>query len=578
MNKNYEYWLSYGGLDPETRREPESISGNEEEIEARFAKPMQFGTAGLRSIMAAGISRMNVYTVAQTTQALANLICRCGEQARGVAIAYDSRNNSMRFAETAAEVLAGNGVKVYIYESLHPTPCLSFAILQLGCIAGINITASHNPKEYNGYKVYWEDGAQLPPDHADEVSREMERIDIFTGVRRMDFSDGCDKGLIVRIGEKMDEAFLRAVLDCRTDPEILEQYGNAVGIVYTPLHGTGYRLVPEVLKRAGVTNLRVVESQRKPDGDFPTVAVPNPENKACFAEAIDLVLRDGTDCDLIIGTDPDADRVGVVVKDANGLFVPLSGNELGALLVDYIIQARRRKGTLPENACAVKSIVSSELFTAICKKNGVTPINVLTGFKYIGEKIAEYEKTKQYTFLFGYEESYGFLSAGYVRDKDAVAGSLLIAEMAAYYKSIGTTLYGAIHALYKEYGYYGETVLNIQVGGIDPMAEMNKRMAGLRGAPFDSIADCKVIRVRDYLRKTVFNLTDGTTGMTDLPQSDVLYFELEDETNVIVRPSGTEPKIKVYILAKGKDERELDAKKAVYTAFLKAQFPDEKRG
>lgn len=395
MNKNYEYWLSYGGLDPETRRELESISGNEEEIEARFAKPMQFGTAGLRSIMAAGISRMNVYTVAQTTQALANLICRCGEQARGVAIAYDSRNNSMRFAETAAEVLAGNGVKVYIYESLHPTPCLSFAILQLGCIAGINITASHNPKEYNGYKVYWEDGAQLPPDHADEVSREMERIDIFTGVRRMDFSDGCDKGLIVRIGEKMDEAFLRAVLDCRTDPEILEQYGNAVGIVYTPLHGTGYRLVPEVLKRAGVTNLRVVESQRKPDGDFPTVAVPNPENKACFAEAIDLVLRDGTDCDLIIGTDPDADRVGVVVKDANGLFVPLSGNELGALLVDYIIQARRRKGTLPENACAVKSIVSSELFTAICKKNGVTPINVLTGFKYIGEKIAEYEKTKQ---------------------------------------------------------------------------------------------------------------------------------------------------------------------------------------
>ena len=576
MNKNYEYWLSYGGLDPETRRELESISGNEEEIEARFAKPMQFGTAGLRSIMAAGISRMNVYTVAQTTQALANLICRCGEQARGVAIAYDSRNNSMRFAETAAEVLAGNGVKVYIYESLHPTPCLSFAILQLGCIAGINITASHNPKEYNGYKVYWEDGAQLPPDHADEVSREMERIDIFTGVRRMDFSDGCDKGLIVRIGEKMDEAFLRAVLDCRTDPEILEQYGNAVGIVYTPLHGTGYRLVPEVLKRAGVTNLRVVESQRKPDGDFPTVAVPNPENKACFAEAIDLVLRDGTDCDLIIGTDPDADRVGVVVKDANGLFVPLSGNELGALLVDYIIQARRRKGTLPENACAVKSIVSSELFTAICKKNGVTPINVLTGFKYIGEKIAEYEKTKQYTFLFGYEESYGFLSAGYVRDKDAVAGSLLIAEMAAYYKSIGTTLYGAIHALYKEYGYYGETVLNVQVGGVDPMAEMNRRMTALRGELFDSIAECRVLRVRDYLRRTVFDLVTGATSETDLPESDVLYFELEDGTNVIVRPSGTEPKIKVYILAKGKDEQTLEAKKAAYAAFMNAQFQDEK--
>ena len=306
------------------------------------------------------------------------------------------------------------------------------------------------------------------------------------------------------------------------------------------------------------------------------MAVPNPENKACFAEAIDLVLRDGADCDLIIGTDPDADRVGVVVKDANGLFVPLSGNELGALLVDYIIQARRRKGTLPENACAVKSIVSSELFTAICNKNGVTPVNVLTGFKYIGEKIAEYEKTGQYTFLFGYEESYGFLSAGYVRDKDAVAGSLLISEMAAYYKSIGTTLYGAIHALYKEYGYYGEAVLNVQVGGVDPMAEMNRRMTALRGVLFDSIAECRVLRVRDYLRRTVFDLVTGATSETDLPESDVLYFELEDGTNVIVRPSGTEPKIKVYILAKGKDEQTLEAKKAAYAAFMNAQFQDEK--
>ncbi len=576
MNPNYEYWLSYEGLDADTRRELESIAEDADEIEARFAVPMRFGTAGLRSVMAAGISRMNVYTVAQTTQALANLVCRHGGQARGVAIAYDSRNNSMRFAETAAEVLAGNGVKVYIYESLRPTPCLSFAILQIGCLAGINITASHNPKEYNGYKVYWEDGAQLPPDHADEVSRETAGIDIFTGVRRLSFSEGCDQGLIVRIGEAMDEAFLRAVLDCRTDPEILSKYGDAVGIVYTPLHGTGYRLVPEVLKRAGVTNLRVVESQRRPDGDFPTVAVPNPENKACFAEAIDLVLRDGADCDLIIGTDPDADRVGVVVKDANGLFVPLSGNELGALLVDYIIQARRRKGTLPENACAVKSIVSSELFTAICKKNGVTPVNVLTGFKYIGEKIAEYEKTGQYTFLFGYEESYGFLSAGYVRDKDAVAGSLLISEMAAYYKSIGTTLYGAIHALYLEYGYYGEAVLNVQVGGVDPMAEMNRRMTALRGELFDSIAECRVLRVRDYLRRTVFDLVTGATSETDLPESDVLYFELEDGTNVIVRPSGTEPKIKVYILAKGKDEQTLEAKKAAYAAFMNAQFQDEK--
>lgn len=571
MNRNYEYWLSYEGLDEDTRRELESISGDEAEIEARFALPMRFGTAGLRSVMGAGISRMNVYTVGQTTQALANLI-NATEGSRSVAISYDSRNNSALFAKTAAEVLAGNGIHVYIYGSLHPTPCLSFAVLELGCTAGINITASHNPKEYNGYKVYWSDGAQLPPEHADTVSREAEKTDIFRDVKKADFDRARDGGLITVIGDDIDEKFMSAVLDCRIDREVTAKYGNSVGIVYTPLHGTGYRLVPEVLKRAGITNLRVVESQSRPDGNFPTVAVPNPENKDCFAEAIDLVLRDGKDCDLIIATDPDADRVGAVVKDSNGLFAPLNGNQIGALLVDYIIKARKSKGCLPQNACAVKSVVSSELFTEICRKNGVEPVNVLTGFKYIGEKIAEYERTKEHSFIFGYEESCGFLSAGYVRDKDAVAGSLLIAEMASYYKSRGMTVYAALNALYDEYGRYGEKVLSIKVGGVDPMAEMNARMDELRTNLFAVIASSAVTKVRDYLSGTVIDANTGDTSDTGLPKTDMLYFELEDGTNVIVRPSGTEPKIKVYILAKGSDESSLSAKLEEYSSFMKAFF------
>lgn len=571
MNRNYEYWLSYEGLDEDTRRELESISGDEAEIEARFALPMRFGTAGLRSVMGAGISRMNVYTVGQTTQALANLI-NATEGSRSVAISYDSRNNSALFAKTAAEVLAGNGIHVYIYGSLHPTPCLSFAVLELGCTAGINITASHNPKEYNGYKVYWSDGAQLPPEHADTVSREAEKTDIFRDVKKADFDRARDGGLITVIGDDIDEKFMSAVLDCRIDREVTASYGNSVGIVYTPLHGTGYRLVPEVLKRAGITNLRVVESQSRPDGNFPTVAVPNPENKDCFAEAIDLVLRDGKDCDLIIATDPDADRVGAVVKDSNGLLAPLNGNQIGALLVDYIIKARKSKGCLPQNACAVKSVVSSELFTEICRKNGVEPVNVLTGFKYIGEKIAEYERTKEHSFIFGYEESCGFLSAGYVRDKDAVAGSLLIAEMASYYKSRGMTVYAALNALYDEYGRYGEKVLSIKVGGVDPMAEMNARMDELRTNLFAVIASSAVTKVRDYLSGTVIDANTGDTSDTGLPKTDMLYFELEDGTNVIVRPSGTEPKIKVYILAKGSDESSLSAKLEEYSSFMKAFF------
>ena len=571
MNRNYEYWLSYEGLDEDTRRELESISGDEAEIEARFALPMRFGTAGLRSVMGAGISRMNVYTVGQTTQALANLI-NATEGSRSVAISYDSRNNSALFAKTAAEVLAGNGIHVYIYGSLHPTPCLSFAVLELGCTAGINITASHNPKEYNGYKVYWSDGAQLPPEHADTVSREAEKTDIFRDVKKADFDRARDGGLITVIGDDIDEKFMSAVLDCRIDREVTASYGNSVGIVYTPLHGTGYRLVPEVLKRAGITNLRVVESQSRPDGNFPTVAVPNPESKDCFAEAIDLVLRDGKDCDLIIATDPDADRVGAVVKDSNGLFAPLNGNQIGALLVDYIIKARKSKGCLPQNACAVKSVVSSELFTEICRKNGVEPVNVLTGFKYIGEKIAEYERTKEHSFIFGYEESCGFLSAGYVRDKDAVAGSLLIAEMASYYKSRGMTVYAALNALYDEYGRYGEKVLSIKVGGVDPMAEMNARMDELRTNLFAVIASSAVTKVRDYLSGTVIDANTGDTSDTGLPKTDMLYFELEDGTNVIVRPSGTEPKIKVYILAKGSDESSLSAKLEEYSSFMKAFF------
>ncbi len=572
MMDMYNKWLSSPVVDEATKEELRSIAGNTEEITARFGVPMEFGTAGLRSTMTAGTGRMNVYTVAHNTAGLAKLILDKGGADRGVAIAYDSRINSIEFAKVSAEVLAASGIKVYYFESLRPTPELSFAILHLGCIAGINITASHNAMEYNGYKAYWEDGAQLPPDHAAVVSKTVAELDIFDDVKKMPFDEAVEKGIVKIIGAEVDEAYMQCVLDCGVCPDALREYGDSLNIIYTPLHGAGYKLVPEVLKRAGVNNLRLVASQSTPDGRFPTVKSPNPESKACFADGIDMALSEGIDCDLILATDPDSDRVGIVVKDKDGMFVPFSGNQVGALLIEYIIRGRREKGTMPANPCIIKSVVSSELGEAVCVANGVTMMNVLTGFKYIGEKIKQFEADGSYGFLFGYEESYGYLPGTYARDKDAVAASLLIAEMAAYYKKNGKTLYEAMAEVYAKYGFYKEAGISNVVAGIDPMKTMREKMAAFRSEGLTEVGGIAVKRARDYKSGEIVNLEDKSVSSTGLPASDMLFYELADGSSYIIRPSGTEPKIKVYILAKGETEADVDAKLATLTEFTKTLF------
>ena len=548
--------------DPSLRSELESIDGNENEIVARFTAPMSFGTAGLRSIMGAGISRMNIYTVAQATQGLAELIRQENAADKGVAIAHDSRNNSRLFAEISARVLAANGITVYLFDSLRPTPELSFAILELGCISGINITASHNPKEYNGYKVYWSDGAQLPPEHAAVVCEKIAGCDMFS----VPMAELSDKHIHV-IGSEIDEKYIDAVLGCVIDRDALKEFGNSLNLVYTPLHGTGYRLVPEAMRRAGISNLTVIPEQAVPDGNFPTVASPNPENKPCFKMALDYIEQHNMPTDVVVATDPDGDRLGVAVKKPSGEFIALSGNQIGALLVSYIIGARRSIGRLPENACAIRSVVSSPLFDTICRDNGVEPVCVLTGFKYIGEKIKEYAVDGSHTFIFGYEESQGFLSCGYVRDKDGVAAALLIAEAASHYKSFGKSLYEALYDIYDKYGWAKETILNIKIEGALPMQEMSAKMAALRASPFKTICGTDVVRIRDYAAGTVRDIKTGAVTSTGLPKSDMLFFELSDGSNVIIRPSGTEPKIKIYIQANGADSVEVDQKLDTLAAF-----------
>ncbi len=548
--------------DPSLRSELESINGNENEIVARFTAPMSFGTAGLRSIMGAGISRMNIYTVAQATQGLAELIRQENAADKGVVIAHDSRNNSRLFAEISARVLAANGITVYLFDSLRPTPELSFAILELGCISGINITASHNPKEYNGYKVYWSDGAQLPPEHAAVVCEKIAGCDMFS----VPMAELSDKHIHV-IGSEIDEKYIDAVLGCVIDRDALKEFGNSLNLVYTPLHGTGYRLVPETMRRAGISNLTVIPEQAVPDGNFPTVASPNPENKPCFKMALDYIEQHNMPTDVVVATDPDGDRLGVAVKKPSGEFIALSGNQIGALLVSYIIAARRSIGKLPENACAIRSVVSSPLFDTICRDNGVEPVCVLTGFKYIGEKIKEYAVDGSHTFIFGYEESQGFLSGGYVRDKDGVAAALLIAEAASHYKSFGKSLYEALYDIYDKYGWAKETILNIKIEGALPMQEMSAKMAALRASPFKTICGTDVVRIRDYAAGTVRDIKTGAVTSTGLPKSDMLFFELSDGSNVIIRPSGTEPKIKIYIQANGADSVEVDQKLDTLAAF-----------
>ena len=552
--EEYNYWLSSDVVDSETKEELRGLAGNEAEIEGRFKAMLSFGTAGLRGTMKAGIGCMNVYTVRYATQGLANLIISKGgqiggdsEEGNGVAIAHDSRLNSRLFAEEAAAVLAANGIKSYLFDDMRPTPELSFAVRETGSIAGINITASHNPKEYNGYKAYWADGAQLGPEHADVVSAEIAKIDIFEEVKTMDFQEALDKGLIEILGAEMDEVYISRVMETSVTRKYIEQVGPSMKIVFTPFHGAGYKLVPEILKRQGYGAIIPVEEQMIPDGNFPTVKSPNPENTEGFALAIEYAKKN--DAELVIGVDPDSDRCGAVVKDGDDYKV-LSGNQIACLMLDYIITERKALGTMPENPFVCKSIVSTVMANKICDMNDVKLFEVLTGFKFIGEKIKQFDENGDYNFIFGFEESIGFLGGTYARDKDAVFAAMMMAEVGCYYKAKGMSVYEGLQALYEKYGYYVENTESAVFDGYDAQDKMKAVMSSIRSDQPESIG-LAVESVTDYL--------EDVPGFT---KSDVLFYDLDGECAVAVRPSGTEPKVKTYVMAQGKDAEEAEERRA----------------
>ena len=549
----YERWLASSALTENERNELIAISDNETEKKLRFAFPMDFGTAGLRSAMNMGIGCMNRFTVAQTTRALAALVKEQGGSERGVVVAYDSRNNSELFAKVSASVLADAGIKTYIFNSLRPTPELSFALRELSAMAGINITASHNPKEYNGYKAYWEDGAQIGPEQAKVISAKRNEFDVLDACGTESFDAAVKDGRIVVLDEKFDERYVAAVLNTAISPELVREVACDLKIVYTPLHGAGARLVPLVFDRMGIKHLYTVSEQMNPDGNFPTVKKPNPEYADVFE--IGIKLANEVKSDLIIATDPDADRVGVMARDKDGSFVTISGNQMGALLLDYVIGARKRNGTLKKNAYAVKSIVSTDMAYKICETHSVKLHDVLTGFKFIGETIKNYEsRGEEDGFLLGFEESYGYLLGSYARDKDAVEASMMILEMTAYYKKKNMTLCDALRELYAAYGSYGEAMIDIYMEGLDGIERRRRVMASLRENPPADLGGYKVKAIGDYLTSTVTELADGRVTPTDQPKSDVLYYTLVNNDKIIIRPSGTEPKIKIYVLAHGEND------------------------
>jgi phosphoglucomutase len=549
----YERWLDAPALSEEEWRQLDAIRDQDEEIKSRFRGPLEFGTAGLRGVMGAGLARMNIHVIRWATQAFAGLILAEGDEARrkGVVIGYDCRHNSREFAMEAACVCAANGIHVRLFDDLRPTPELSYGVIHYGATAGINITASHNPKEYNGYKVYWSDGAQLPPQHAAAVAKRMEELDIFADVATMDFDQAVEKGTIEYIGAETDELFLQEVLAQAIDPACVKAVADKLQIVYTPFHGAGHKLVPEALRRLGLTHIHPVPEQMVMDGSFPTVESPNPENPEGFYLAVDLARQVGSD--LIIGTDPDSDRVGVMALGKDGDYHTITGNQMGALLTDYVITARRRTGTLPDKAAVLSTIVSTGMTRAICEANGVHFEETFTGFKFMAEKLSQYAAQDSYHYVLAFEESYGYMMGDYVRDKDAVTASMMIAEMAAYYAQQNMTLLDALEALYAKYGYFAERTINIFMEGVDGPERMAALMTRLRTDPPAELAGQRVIRMRDYRDGTVSVPGLGLVGHTELSGSNVLYFELEDDTNFIIRPSGTEPKIKIYILARDKD-------------------------
>lgn len=563
----YESWISSNELTADEKNELLAIQDNDSEIKERFYSSLSFGTAGLRGKMKMGTNAMNRFTVAQATQALAALVLKEDRAQDGVVVAYDSRNNSEFFAKTAARVLAANGVKAYIFDELRPTPELSFALRELGCVAGINITASHNPKEYNGYKAYWEDGAQLPPEHASAVAEEMSKTDIFNDVKYIDFDSAVSDGKIIVLSNDMDKKYLDQVQKQLVNPDVIKKIANELHIVYSPLHGTGYRLIPEILDRCGVEHLYVVPEQMEISGDFPTVEKPNPEYPEVFELGIEIAKEVGST--LVIATDPDADRVGVVTKNGNGDFVTISGNQMGALLLDYIITAYEESNTMPKNPYAVKTIVSTELASKICQAHNVKLHNVLTGFKFIGEVIKNYELSGQSEgYLFGFEESYGYLKGTYARDKDAVVATMLICEMTAFYQTKGMTLFDALNGLYERYGYYLETNQEVYMQGIDGIEKMEKLMNTLRENAPESLADHKLVEFGDYLKGTILNKITEVERSTELPSSNVISMKLDNGDVIIGRPSGTEPKIKFYYLLSGKNPDEMNENLNLYKDFI----------
>ncbi len=546
----YETWLNDSYFDNATKEELTKIKDDEEEIKDRFYRQLEFGTGGLRGVIGAGTNRMNIYTVRQATQGLANYIISQSGQDKGVAIAFDSRIMSPEFAREAALTLNANGIKAYLFESLRPTPELSFAVRKLGCIAGIVITASHNPREYNGYKVYWEDGAQITPPHDKNILAEVAKVTEFSMIKTMDYDEAVSKGLLTVIGSDIDDAYMEELKKQSIHPEMIKEVSKDIKIVYTPLHGTGNIPVRRVLKELGFEQVYIVKEQEEPDGTFPTVAYPNPED----AKAWELALKHAkeVDADIVIATDPDADRLGVYAKDTNtGEYVSFTGNMSGSLIAEYILREKALKDTMPENPAIVETIVTTDMLKAIAAEYKAELIEVLTGFKYIGEQIKLFEENNTFNYVFGMEESYGCLAGTYARDKDACVAVMMLCEVAAYYKLKKMTLCDAMNDMYKKYGYYKEGLATITKKGMDGAKEIENIMSDKRSNPPAVIGEYKVLKVRDYLKDTITDMGTGETEPTGLPKSNVIYYELENNAWCCIRPSGTEPKIKYYFGVKG---------------------------
>ena len=570
--KKYQEWCENPYFDEKTRKELKNIAGDEKEISDRFYKDLAFGTGGLRGVIGAGTNRMNIYTVRKATQGLANFIIEENGQEKGVAIAFDSRNMSPEFAEEAARCLCANGIRTWLFESLRPTPELSFALRELGCIAGIVVTASHNPPEYNGYKVYWEDGAQITYPKDEQIIARVNAITDLTTVKTMSRKEADESGLLQIIGEEIDASYMEALKKLVLNPEVIKEQAKSLKIVYTPLHGTGNLPVRRVLSELGFEQVIVVPEQEKPDGNFPTVSYPNPEDKKAFALALELAKK--VNADLVLATDPDADRLGVYAKDSKtGEYMAFTGNMSGMIICEYELSQRKEKGMLPEDGAIVTTIVSGNMSQAVAKEYGVDIIETLTGFKYIGEQIKLFEQNHNHTYLFGYEESYGCLVGTHARDKDAVVAVMALCEAAAYYKSKGLTLWDQMLVLFEKYGYYKEGLYTLTLKGQEGAAKIQEILKSFRSNPPKQIGEYKVLAFRDYEEDIIQNDVTGETTKTGLPKSNVLYFELEDQAWCCVRPSGTEPKVKLYMGVKGIDMQDAQNRLEQLTEAMTSLIP-----